>query len=255
MKVLASYNLKGGVGKTATAVNLAYLAAAEGLRTLLWDLDPQGAAAFYYQVESEGEGTGVKKLLEGKKELEELVQRTPFEGLDLLPADFSYRKLDVALAETRRPSEQLARLLRPLVEAYDLVLLDCPPSLSLLAEAIFHLADGLLIPTIPTPLSLRSLAQIHDHLERKKMEDVVVLPFLSMVDRRKRLHREPEWLIKASPFKLLRSQIPYASVVEMMGVMQRPVVSFAPSSPAGVAYQALWSEIKRRLGGVKPAEK
>ena len=251
MKVLASYNLKGGVGKTATAVNLAYLAAAEGQRTLLWDLDPQGAASFYYQVETGDEGTGVKKLLEGKRDLEGLVQHTPYEGLDLLPPDFSYRKLDVSLAETRRPSEQLSRLLRPLVEAYDLVVLDTPPSLSLLAEAIFHLSDALLVPTIPTPLSLRALEQIHEHLSHKKLDDVTVLPFLSMVDRRKRLHREPEWLIKASPWKILRSQIPYASVVELMGVVRRPVVSFAPSSPAGVAYQSLWSEVKRRLGGLK----
>jgi cellulose biosynthesis protein BcsQ len=251
MKVLASYNIKGGVGKTATAVNLAYLAAAEGLRTLLWDLDPQGAASFYYQVETEGEGAGVKKLLEGKRELEDLVQPTPFERLDLLPADFSYRKLDVALAESRRPSEQLSRLLRPLVEAYDMTVLDCPPSLSLLAEAIFHLADALLVPTIPTPLSERALEQIHDHLERKRMDDVMVLPFLSMVDRRKRLHREPEWLVRASPYKLLKAQIPYASVVEMMGLMRRPVVSFAPSSPAGVAYQALWREVKRRLAAAE----
>jgi cellulose biosynthesis protein BcsQ len=193
----------------------------------------------------------VKKLLEGRRELGELVRPTSVERLDLLPADFSYRKLDLALGESRRPSEQLGRLLRPLVEAYDLAVLDCPPSLSLLAEAVFHLADALLVPTIPTPLSQRALAQIHEHLQRKNLDDVVVLPFLSMVDRRKRIHREPEWLVKASPYKLLRSQIPYASVVEMMGLLRRPVVSFAPSSPAGVAYQSLWREVKRRLAAAE----
>jgi cellulose biosynthesis protein BcsQ len=254
MKVLAAYNIKGGVGKTATAVNLAYLAAAEGLSTLLWDLDPQGAASFYYQVDTEGDGAGVRKLLEGKRELDGLVKGTQFEGLDLVPADFSYRKLDVALSDSNRPSEQLSRLLRPLVDSYDLVVLDCPPSMSLLAEAIFHLSDALLIPTIPTPLSQRALEQIHEHLGKKKLDDLAVLPFLSMVDRRKRLHREPDWLVKASPWKLMKAQIPYASVVEMMGVLRRPVVAFAASSPAGVAYQALWSEVKRRLGGIRPAK-
>lgn len=246
MQVLAIYNIKGGVGKTATAVNLAALSAAEGARTLLWDLDPQGAASFYFKVDPHFPG-GVKKLVEGKKELEELVRGTDFENLNLIPADFSYRKLDLVLAENKRPSQLLSRLIGPLVESYDTLFLDCPPSLSVLAEALFSVADALLVPTIPTPLSLRALTQLHQYLEEKGAGDLKVLPFLSMVDRRKLLHREPAWIQKGSPFPLLKSQIPYSSIIESMGLREQPVVAFAPSSFAGQSFEGLWKEVKRKL--------
>jgi cellulose biosynthesis protein BcsQ len=246
MKVVAAYNIKGGVGKTATAVNLAYLAARDGARTLLWDLDPQGAASFYFRIEPKIPG-GTKKILEGKKDLDELVRGTDFENLDLLPADFSYRKLDLALAETKRPSHQLGRLIGPLVDTYDYLFLDCPPSLSVLSESLFSLADALVVPTVPTPLSLRALEQLHHHLEEKGPKDLKVLPFLSLVDRRKLMHREPQWLLKQAPFPMLKTQIPYSSLVESMGLRQQPVTAFAPSSWAGQAFASLWKEVKRKL--------
>lgn len=247
MKVLAVYNVKGGVGKTATAVNLAYLSARDGARTLLWDLDPQGAASFYFKVEPKLPG-GTKRLLEGKKELDTLVRGTDYERLDLLPADNSYRKLDLALAETKRPSQTLGRLIGPLVERYDVLFLDCPPSLSVLAEALFSLADALLVPTIPTPLSLRALVQLSEHLKDKGPQDLKVLPFLSMVDRRKLLHREPQWVLKNAPFPLLKTQIPYSSLVESMGLRQQPVVTYGHASYSGQAFEALWKEVKRKVG-------
>lgn len=247
MKVLAVYNVKGGVGKTATAVNLAYLSARDGARTLLWDLDPQGAASFYFKVEP-GVPGGTKKLLEGKKELDTLVRGTDYERLDVLPADNSYRKLDLALAETKRPSQTLGRLIGPLVESYDVLFLDCPPSLSVLAEALFSLADALIVPTIPTPLSLRALVQLSEHLGEKGPRDLKVLPFLSMVDRRKLLHREPQWVVKNAPYPMLRTQIPYSSLVESMGLRQQPVATYGHASHSGQAFEALWKEVKRKVG-------
>jgi chromosome partitioning protein len=247
MKVLAVYNVKGGVGKTATAVNLAFLAARDGRATLLWDLDPQGAASFIYRVRPRGAG-GVKKLLAGKRPLDELVRGTDYPGLDLLPARFAYRKLDVALGGGERPSRRLAGLLRPLAETYDLLLLDCPPSLSLLAEAVFSLADGLLVPTIPTSLSLRALGQLARHLRRKGPTGALILPFLSLVDRRKRLHRDPAWLREASPFPLLAAAIPYSVLVEEMSRRRQPLLAYAPASPPAQAFEALWGEVAARLG-------
>lgn len=246
MRVLAVYNVKGGVGKTAAAVNLSYLAAREGRRTLLWDLDPQGAATFYYRIEPRAR-SGAKKLVRGKRELAELVRESDFEGLDLLPADFSYRKLDLVLGSEKRPSTVLARLLRPLAQGYDLLVLDCPPSLSLLAEGVFALSDALLVPTIPTALSLRALTQLDRHLKRKGPPGVAVLPFLSMVDRRRRLHREADWLRRDSPFPLLAAEIPYSVRVEEMGLRRQPVPVYAPGSPPAEAFAALWQEVAARL--------
>jgi len=96
VKILATYNIKGGVGKTATAVNLGYLAARDGYRVLLWDLDPQGAASFLFRIKPRVKGGG-KALIRGTKALDAAIKGTDYDGLDLLPADFTYRNLDLLL--------------------------------------------------------------------------------------------------------------------------------------------------------------
>jgi cellulose biosynthesis protein BcsQ len=188
VRVFATYNIKGGVGKTATAVNLAYLAAASGARTLIWDLDPQGAATFYFRIRAKIKGGG-KKLVRGRSDLDFLIRGTDFEGLDLLPADFSYRHMDLALEKTKKPTKRLARLLQPLAAEYDYLFLDCAPSISLVSESVFVAADALLVPTIPTTLSLRTLDQLCRYLDERQRRRPMVMPFFCMIDRRKSLHR------------------------------------------------------------------
>lgn len=246
MRVLAVYNVKGGVGKTSTAVNLAHLAARAGYRSLLWDLDPQGAASFLFRVAPAGKGSG-KKLVRGKRALSELARGSDFPGLDIIPADSSYRKLDLTLAAAGRPAARLADLIHPLVAGYDDLFFDCPPSLSVLAEAVFSLSDALLVPTVPTPLSLRALEQLSTHLRKKGMDHLHVLPFLSMVDRRKRIHRVSDWIRQRSPFTVLDTEIPYLSHIEVMGLQRKPVTAYAPRSAGAHAYEELWAEIHRRL--------
>jgi len=116
MKILATYNIKGGVGKTSAAVNLSYLAAADGLRVLLADLDPQAAATFLLRVRPRVKGGGTA-LIRGSGELDKAIKGTDFERLDLLPADFTFRNLDLILDDTKKPTRRLARRLgRPHVE-------------------------------------------------------------------------------------------------------------------------------------------
>lgn len=245
MRTWAVYNIKGGVGKTATAVNLAYLAARQGYSTLIWDLDPQGAATFYFRVKPKVKGT--RKLIRGKRDLEEVIKGTDYERLDLLPADFAYRNMDLVLGETKRPTEQLQHLLQPLAADYDLLVLDCPPSISLVSENIFHAADSLIIPTIPTTLSQRTLEQLVEFVQGHEL-DTPIYTFFSMVDRRKRMHLE----VMATPpherVQLLKSSIPYLSDVEKMGLERAPVAEYAGrTSPAAQAYEALWEELLRRV--------
>jgi cellulose biosynthesis protein BcsQ len=246
VRILATYNIKGGVGKTAAAVNLAWLAARDGYRTLVWDLDPQGAASYYFRVRPKVKG-GSKGLLKGRRELDEAVRGSDFPNLDLIPADFSFRNLDLALADTKRPVKQLLRLLRPLGEDYDLLFLDCPPSISLVSENVFHAADALVIPLIPTTLSLRTYDQLLAHLGKSGLDRLTLLPFFSMADRRKRLHLETMARLRERDPRVLPADIPYASVVELMGERRAPVAAFAPRSPAAVAYGALWREVVERL--------
>ena len=246
MRIIGVYNIKGGVGKTATAVNLAYLSAREGYRTLIWDLDPQAAATFYLRVKPQVKG-GSHKMIKGKHDLDDHIKGSDFENLDLLPADFSYRNMDLMLGEAKKPAKQLMRLLRPLSEQYDRIFLDCPPSISLVSENIFRAADGLLIPTIPTTLSLRTYQQLVDFLDGHKVTGVERMPFFSMVDRRKRMHLDMlENLPKRYP-ELMRNYIPYASEVERMGIHRAPISTYADHSVAGNAYARLWEETKQRI--------
>ncbi len=243
MQILGVYNIKGGVGKTATAVNLAYLAARDGLRTLVWDLDPQGAASFYFRIKPKVKG-GSKKMLRGKKELDDLIKGTDYDGLDLLPADFSYRNMDLVLDGAKKPAMRLLKLLRPLSYEYDLVFLDCPPSISLVSENIFQAASALLIPTIPTTLSLRTYLQLLEFVDNNKLDHLKLMPFFSMVDRRKSMHLEMIQELPKRHSEMLASHIPYASDVERMGVYRKPLAEYARKGAAISAYEQLWREIK-----------
>jgi chromosome partitioning protein len=251
MKIFATYNIKGGVGKTATAVNLAYLAAAEGYRVLLWDLDPQGAASFLFRVKPRVKGGG-EALIQGRRPVDGAIKGTDFGRLDLLPADFTYRNLDLMLDEAKRPARKLASLLAPLKRQYDLVVLDCPPSISLLSESVLHAADLLLVPLIPTTLSVRTLDQLTEFVSGFNGHRPDVLAFFSMLDRRKRLHLQIAQDLPAERPGFAATSIGALSVIEQMSVQRAPVTAFAPRSLAARQYAALWQEARDRSGLADP---
>ncbi len=243
MTIFAVYNIKGGVGKTTSAVNLAYLSAAGGAETLMWDLDPQGAATYCFRIRPRVKG-GRKGLVAGKRPVDDHIKGTDHDGLDLLPADFSYRKMDLSLNETKNPTRQYRQILAPLLDEYDNLFLDCPPGITLSAENVFDAADVLLVPVIPAALSLRMLEQVTDFLKKRKVKRLQVLPFYTMVDRRKKLHQE---LIADPPPEFLATYVPYAAVVERMPLERRPLSEYAGRSPATAAYEAIWQEVEERI--------
>lgn len=248
MKTLAVYHLKGGVGKTAAAVNLAYLAAQARVPTLLWDLDPQGAASWYLRAQEQDDALKLKKVVQGETPVGRLVKPTPYAGLDMIPAAFSYRYLDILLKKVEPPGEALARLLKPFGEQYALAVLDCPPSLSHLADNVFTAADRVLAPVVPTFLSLRALERVQAYLEAEKLGPRKLRPFYSMADRRRSLHRS---LIDSPPASMqaaYRAIVPYASAVEQMGEHGAPLPTFTRAEhPAVQAYQQLWDELRADL--------
>jgi len=247
VKILATYNIKGGVGKTAAAVNIAYLAAADGYRVLLWDLDPQAAASFLFRVRPRVKGGG-KALIAGRRPVGDAIKATDFENLDLLPADFTYRNLDLHLDSERKPATRLRSLLTPLRREYDLVVLDCPPSISLLSENVLHAADLLLVPLIPTTLSVRTLDQLTEFVAGLDGKRPEILAFISMIDRRKRLHREIAEALPARRADVAATAIPALSAIERMSVQRAPVTASAPRSQAARYYQELWQEASQRVG-------
>ncbi len=246
MKTVAVYNLKGGVGKTAAAVNLSYLAAANDVKSLLWDLDPQGASSWYFHGAAKEDSA--KGVFQGNAAVSRLVTPSPYENLQLIPADFSYRYLDIMLKKVEPPREAMSRLLKPFAEKYALAVLDCPPSLSHLADNVFHAADLIVVPVVPTYLSLRSLEQVRHYFKQEGFDAKKIRPFYSMADRRRTLHRE---LIENPPSPMkngFTSVIPYSSMVERMGERRAPMAAFAPSEdPALLAYAELWLELKAAL--------
>ena len=249
MKIYATYNIKGGVGKTSAAVNLAHLAARSGYNALLWDLDPQGAATYLFRVRPKVKGGG-RALVEGTRSLDDAIKATDFDGLDLLPADFSYRNLDLQLDDVKRPTRRIRQLLRPLAGEYDVVFLDCPPSISLLSENVLHAVDTLLVPMIPATLSVRTFDQLSSFVSDFDGRQPQVCAFFSMVDRRKRLHRDLVEQLSAERSGILATAIPALSIIEQMAEQRAPVTAFAPHSAASRCYQALWGEVN----GAEPVD-
>lgn len=244
MQMLALYSIKGGVGKTASAVNLAAEAARDGKRVLLWDIDPQAATTFYLRSKPKVRGGGVDKLVKGKADLHRAIRETDIERLDLLPSALGSRDLEASM-EARKPS-RLRKILKPVMTHYDLVILDCPPSLSALADQIFSSVDALLVPVVPTTLSLRTLEQLDTHLDAVE-QACPIWPFITLADRRKTLHREVMESLSERWPRRLTTTVPNASAIERMGIERAPVGHFARSSPGGRAYAALWREIAQRM--------
>lgn len=242
MTVLALYNLKGGVGKTAASVNLGYLAAAAGLKTLVWDLDPQGSSTYYFNI-AHAAKNGSKKLLSGELDIKDAIISTAFENLWVIPADLSARNADIVLDDMKQSRKKLKSLLGNLKQ-YDLVLLDCPPGISLLHDNIFNGADWILMPNIPTTLSIRSYETVIDYFKENDLDTNKIKCFFSMVDHRKSLHHEViQAFYKDKLF--FKNYIPYLADVEKMGINRQPIFEFANSSYAAQCYRDLWSEIKK----------
>ena len=242
MITVALYNLKGGVGKTASCVNFAYLAAKDGFKTLLWDIDPQGSTTFYYKVKPK-DAQGIKKLISKDADLDNAILATEYDNLEIIAADNSIKSFDIMIEEMRGQKNRLKGILKQLENEYDFVFIDCPPGFSALSENIFNAADIVLMPIIPTTLSIRTYNMVKDYFKEKDLESSKLMCFFSMTDLRKNMHHViMEELYQDKKF--FQNYIPYLSDVEKMGIHRQPIEEYARSSYAARCYHELWTEIK-----------
>ena len=242
MITVALYNLKGGVGKTASCVNFAYLAAKDGFKTLLWDIDPQGSTTFYYKVKPK-DIQGIKKLISKDANLESAILSTEYANLEIIAADNSAKSFDIMLEEMKGQKNRLKGILKQLEKEYDFIFIDCPPGFSALSENIFNAADIVLMPVIPTTLSIRTYNMVKDYFKEKELDSNKLMCFFTMADLRKTMHNEiMEQLYKDKKF--FQNYIPYLSEVEKMGIHRQPIEEYARSSYAAKCYHELWTEIK-----------
>ena len=246
MKTIAVYSNKGGVGKTATAVNLSYLSSLTGAKTLICDLDPQSSATFYFRVKPTLKSSS-KGFLKGGQKVHKSIKGTDYENLDLLPADFSHRRLDIEFNRSKPTENRLAKFLNSFEDEYDVLFLDCPASISTLAENVLRTADYTLIPLIPTTLSLRTYLQLMTFCKKKQISRNRIYTFFSMVDRRKKLHHVLMGKVSAKVKGVLNCDVPYLSQIEQMGIYREPVTAYAPGSVASKAYQRLWQQLSNKM--------
>ena len=240
MASIAVYSVKGGVGKTTLAVNLAWCAATISRRkTLLWDLDAANGSGFLLGLDPKKNRSADSAFADGA-ELTKLIRPTAYANLDLLAADESIRTLDRQLDKLGK-KKRLAKLVEGLAKHYDRIIFDCPPVLNEISAQVMRAADLVIVPLPPSPLSARAFDLVVEEVRGSGKGHPPILPVLSMLDLRRSLHREAREANPAWP------AIPLASAVELCAVQRKPVGAFAPRSPAARAMAQLWTAIERKL--------
>ncbi|HWJ85985.1 MAG TPA: AAA family ATPase [Cellulomonas sp.] len=251
-RVIAMCNQKGGVGKTTTTINLAAALAEYGRRVLVVDFDPQGAASVGLGISPhELDRTVYNLLMERDASIHDLIRETATPGLDLLPANIDLSAAEVQLVGEVARESVLARVLRPVLDDYDVVLVDCQPSLGLLTVNALTAAHGVLIPLACEFFALRGVAllvetieKVRDRLNPRLEVDGILA---TMYDPRTLHAREVVARVhEAFGDTLLHTVIGRTVKFPDATVAAEPITTYAPQHAGAAAYRQLARELVAR---------
>lgn len=247
-KVIAVINQKGGVGKTTTCVNLSAALGARGFKVLLVDIDPQGNSTQGLGVDkSKLKKSSYHALVENVRG-DEIVIHTEFENVDLMPATNQLLGAEIEMIELNQREFQLRRALVPIRGAYDYILIDCPPSLGLIALNALCACDTFLVPIQCEFYALEGLSQLMNHVRivkrnyNPKIDTEGVL--LTMYDGRLNLTQQVvEEVKRYFPHKVYRTVIPRSVRLSEAPGFGQPIMYFDRNSKGAIAYNELAAEI------------
>ena len=251
-RVIAMCNQKGGVGKTTTAINLGAALATYGRKVLIVDFDPQGAASVGLGINAlELDQTVYTLLMNPRAQVKEAVQQTAVRNLDVLPANIDLSAAEVQLVNEVARESALSRILRPLIDDYDVIIIDCQPSLGLLTVNALTAAHGVIVPVETEFFALRGVALLVETIEtvrdrinpRLRIDGIVP----TMVDSRTIHSREVmERLEETFGDLVYDTKINRTVKFPDASVATEPITTYAPSHPGAKAYMRLAREVISR---------